>query len=82
MMNIIKPKLISIHTKLDGTGRAEVYECDSIYYIDFYDGDKRFREAYGNHSLHMYEDAAENWALGIKKTPWECPLIIEEIIEK
>jgi hypothetical protein len=30
----------------------------------------------------MHEDAAENWALGIKKTPWECPLIIEEIIEK
>lgn len=82
MMKIIKPKLISVHTKLDGTGRAEVYQYDDIYYIDFYDGNLKFRETYGKHSLHMHEDAAENWALGIKKTPFDLIEKAPELTEK
>ena len=40
-----------------------------MYYIEYYDDNKRqfFTEEFPNKSMRYVEDAAENWALGIKK---------------
>ncbi len=50
--------------------RAEVMknEAGGYHYIDYYDpgGNKVFTEAFPDKSIRFVEDAAENWALGIK----------------
>lgn len=40
-----------------------------MFYIEYYDSNNKlfFSEEFPNKSLHYVEDAAENWALGIKK---------------
>ena len=40
-----------------------------MYYIEYYDNNKRmfFTEEFPNKSMRYVEDAAENWALGIKQ---------------
>jgi hypothetical protein len=63
--------LISTYFKEDAnSARAEVLknEAGGYYYIDYYDigGNKFFTEAFPDKSIHYVEDAAENWALGIK----------------
>lgn len=50
--------------------RAEVLKNDAggYYYIDYYDpgGNKVFTEAFPDKNIQFVEDAAENWANGIK----------------
>jgi len=48
--------------------RAEVVKEDSGYSIHFHNanGDLFKTESFEGKSLHYVEDAAENWALGIK----------------
>lgn len=62
--------LISTFYESNGkAGRAEVYKDSHLgYYIEFYraDGSLITTEYFTNHSIHYVEDAAENWALGIK----------------
>jgi hypothetical protein len=40
-----------------------------IYWVEYYDADENLlvKELYPGKSLQFIEDAAENWALGIKK---------------
>jgi hypothetical protein len=63
--------LISTYFKENANAaRAEVLknEAGSYYYIDYYDagGNKVFTEAFPDKSIQYVEDAAENWAVGIK----------------
>jgi hypothetical protein len=48
--------------------RAEVHKGPTGYYIEYYrpDGSIITTEHFPNYSIHYVEDAAENWALGIK----------------
>ena len=50
--------------------RAEIMknEAGDYYYINYFDpgGNQVFTEAFPDKSLHYVEDAAENWAKGIK----------------
>ena len=62
---------ISTHLANDGRGKAEVHfdfksELAYIQYFD-YNGRLFFTEEFPDKSLRYVEDAAENWALGIKK---------------
>ena len=49
--------------------RAEVVKQPDSYQIKYYDpmGDLFFTEDFAGKSVHYVEDAAENWALGIKQ---------------
>lgn len=64
-------KKISTYYAESGKGKADV--CmdfkEEIAYIEYFDSNDKcfFREEFPNKSLHYVEDAAENWALGIKK---------------
>ena len=60
---------ISKYYKDDGEGHAEIISDIDCYDIFYYDknGDKVFQESFPGKSLYYVEDAAENWALGIKK---------------
>ncbi len=63
--------LISTYFKENANAaRAEVMknEAGDYYYIDYYDagGNKVFTETFPGKSIHFVEDAAENWALGVK----------------
>lgn len=66
-----RQKLISTHHSDLGEGYAEVWfdfkeELAFIKYLD--DNDVMFfEENFPNNSISYVEDAAENWALGIKK---------------
>ena len=66
-----RQKLISTHHSDLGEGYAEVWfdfkeELAFIKYLD--DNDVMFfEESFPNNSISYVEDAAENWALGIKK---------------
>lgn len=48
--------------------RAEVVNRGNTFGVDFYDaaGNLLKQESYPDHNLRWAEDAAENWALGIK----------------
>lgn len=61
--------LISTYFHNDSNARAEVKHLDGMYVIEYYDqsGSMFKREEYKNNSIYFVEDAAENWALGIKK---------------
>jgi len=64
-------KKISTYWANDGRGRCEV--CvdfkEEIIYIEYFDDKDHlfYTEDFPNKSLRYVEDAAENWALGIKK---------------
>lgn len=62
---------ISTYHANNGKGRAEVHFDfkSELAYIQYFDDNGRlfFTEEFPNNSLHYVEDAAENWALGIKK---------------
>lgn len=55
----------------DDTGRAEVHVNfkEEMFYIEYYDENNKlfFTEDFPNKSMRYVEDAAENWALGIKQ---------------
>lgn len=66
----MKDKVIlsTYYSKIPERGRAEVYlDCDE-YSVAFIDNDNELLciETYHGKSLRYAEDAAENWALGIK----------------
>ena len=50
-------------------GRAEVFHGHDSHYIEYYDqnGVLFHTEHFQGKSIHYVEDAAENWALGIKQ---------------
>ena len=62
--------VISTYFKEEGSfrARAEVVKKINSYVIDYYDqNDNHFHtESFDGKSLRYVEDAAENWALGIK----------------
>jgi hypothetical protein len=48
--------------------KAVVFKDDSGYGIHYYKSDTIFNEErFPGKSIHYVEDAAENWALGLKK---------------
>ena len=48
--------------------RAEVFQDDNGFGIQYFKSDDIFNEErFPGKSIHYVEDAAENWALGIKK---------------
>jgi hypothetical protein len=55
----------------DGTGYAEVHFNfkEEVAHIEYYDnnGKRFFNEEFPGKAINYVEDAAENWALGIKK---------------
>jgi hypothetical protein len=63
-------KLMSVYfSEADHNKRCEIIldTKDERYTLKYYDGDKFIGEEYiPDHSLSYLEDAAENWALGIK----------------
>jgi hypothetical protein len=63
-------KLIETHFKEESTGhaRAEIYEASNGFSIRYIDpsGNLLKTETHPGKSLQWVEDAAENWALGIK----------------
>ena len=61
--------VISKYYSDDNSGFAIVTTDVDGYNIEYYDNNnhKFFEESYAGKSLHYVEDAAENWALGIKK---------------
>lgn len=67
-------KLSTYHSDL-GKGYAEVHMNfkDEYAYIEYFDDNKKrfFTEDFPGKSLRYVEDAAENWALGIKKIAGE-----------
>lgn len=64
-------KISTYYADPPGRGHCEVWMNfkDEIAYIDYFDdtGKKFYTEDFPNNSIHYVEDAAENWALGIKK---------------
>lgn len=63
-------KLTTYYTN-DDSGYCEVHFDfkDERAYIEYFDntGKMFYTEYFPDHSLHYVHDAAENWALGIKK---------------
>ena len=63
-------KLVITTFKLqeDGNAQALIYETDDGWLIEYYDprGSLISSEAHSGKSLQWAEDAAENWATGIK----------------
>ena len=61
--------LISEYFK-DDHQKANVLELNGVYMIEYIKDDVVFyKELFDNNTLQYVEDAAENWALGIKKLP-------------
>lgn len=61
--------LVSTHWSESPKGAyAEVHTDGTDRWIDYFDdqGHKFFREDFPDHSIFFVEDAAENWASGIK----------------
>ena len=47
---------------------AKVIHQDRMFIVEYYNNGTKFHtEEYPDKSIHYVEDAAENWALGIKK---------------
>lgn len=63
-------KKLSTHLSDFGKGYAEVHVDmkHEMFYIKYFDSNKKrfFTEDFEGKSLRYVEDAAENWALGIK----------------
>jgi hypothetical protein len=66
----LRMKLIATHFKEEASGRAtaEIYEASNGFSIRYIDpaGQVLATETHPGKSLQWVEDAAENWALGIK----------------
>jgi len=64
-------KKLSTYWADDGRGRCEVHVDfkEEMIYIKYFDDKNHlfYTEEFPNKSLRYVEDAAENWALGIKK---------------
>ena len=64
-------KRLSTYWSDKGKGFAEIHVdmMNESFYIKYYDSNSKlfFTEDFENKSLRYVEDAAENWALGIKK---------------
>lgn len=64
-------KYISSYYADDGRGYCELHVDfkEEMFYIKYFDdnGKKFFTEEFPNKSMRYVEDAAENWAAGIKK---------------
>jgi len=64
-------KKLSTHYSDDNKGYAEVYYDfrEELAYIKYFDNNNKvfYTEEFPNNSIRYVEDAAENWALGIKK---------------
>lgn len=55
------------HEEAPNMLRAEVFKDENGYGIQYLKGDTVFNEErFPGKSIHYVEDAAENWALGIK----------------
>ena len=62
---------LSVYESNDGLGYVEIWfdfkeECGRLEYYDD-NGTMFFTEEFPNKSIHYLNDAAENWASGIKK---------------
>lgn len=64
-----KATTISTFFAENNAGRAEVKQYVDSYFIEYYDGSGEYlsTETFSNKSIFYVEDAAENWALGIKQ---------------
>jgi hypothetical protein len=64
-------KHLSTYYADDGRGHAELHVDykEEMFYLKYFDdnGKQFFTEEFPNKSMRFVEDAAENWALGIKK---------------
>ncbi len=64
-------KISTYYADLPENGYCEIHADfkEELFYIKYYDdNDKQFfTEDFPNKSMRYVEDAAENWALGIKK---------------
>ena len=64
-------KKLQTHHSEKGKGKCEIHVDlkQEMFYIKYYDdnGKKFFTEEFTKNTLRYVEDAAENWALGIKK---------------
>lgn len=64
-------KHISTYFADNDEGRAEVWVNfkEEAFFIRYFDSNEKqfFTEEFPNKSMRYVEDAAENWALGIKK---------------
>ena len=65
-------KEISIYYKNEDLKERAVVRFDTEtteFYVDYYDKNQNvfYTEFFEGKSVHFIEDAAENWALGIKK---------------
>jgi hypothetical protein len=70
-MSTSRQRKISTHYSEWGKGYAEVWMDfkEEVAFIKYYDDNdvKFFEEEFPNKSIPYVEDAAQNWALGIKK---------------
>ena len=63
----MKTKILSEHFSDDGSRHATIKLVDEHFVIDFYLDNKYYHTIeFQNKSIHYAEEAAENWALGIK----------------
>ena len=64
-------KISTYYADPPGRGHCDVMMDfkEEMAYVDYFDdnGKKFFTEDFPNKSIRYVEDAAENWALGIKK---------------
>lgn len=67
----LRRKISTYYADPPGRGYAEVWIDfkEEQGYIEYYDDNEKkfFTEDFPNKSMRYIEDAAENWALGIKK---------------
>jgi hypothetical protein len=70
-MSTSRQRKISTHYSEVGKGYAEVWMDfkEEVAFIKYYDDNdvRFFEEEFPNKSINYVEDAAQNWALGIKK---------------
>jgi len=70
-MSVTRQRKISTYYSDHGQGYAEVWMDfkEEVAFIKYFDDNdvKFFEEDYPNKTIGYVEDAAENWALGIKK---------------
>jgi len=70
-------KKISTYYADDGMGYCEVHVDykQEMFYLKYFDENGKcfFTEDYPNKAMRYVEDAAENWALGIKKLSDDVP---------
>jgi len=64
-------KKLSTYYSEKGKGKCEIHVDmkEEMFYIKYYDNNERrfFTEDFQGKAMRYVEDAAENWALGIKK---------------